>query len=128
MTVNVISSVIVMIFHWLGDFVCQTRDMANNKSKSYLWLLVHTLCYSLVLLIGCLLSRTTIFDSLPETYIISFVAINGFIHFWVDFVTSKISSYFYKKEDFYKFFCTIGLDQFIHISTLLITLGIVTSK
>lgn len=128
MTVNVLSSIIIVFIHWIADFVCQTREMANNKSKSALWLSIHVFTYSFVLLVGCLLTRTTIFDSLSEIYIISFVVINGLIHFLVDFVTSKITSYFYKKEDVYKFFCTVGFDQFLHVTTLLVTLGIVTSR
>lgn len=38
----------LMLSHWIADFLCQSDWMAQNKSKSWKVLLLHTLTYSTV--------------------------------------------------------------------------------
>lgn len=93
---------IILVFHWFADFVCQTRQMANNKSKSSYWLGYHILVYSIIM---------SIFGW-------RFALINGLAHFITDFCTSKGTSFFWKKQNIHAFFVVIGFDQLLHIVIL----------
>lgn len=105
----------VYALHTLADFVFQTRWMAENKSKSLKALSLHIAEYTGIIFIGMILI-------LPLQYAALYSLVNGCIHFFTDFVTSKISSKAYKSENIKLFWITIGIDQFIHISSLLLTL------
>lgn len=43
-----LSLIFVFLTHYIADFLCQTREMANNKSSSVYWLTLHVLTYSIV--------------------------------------------------------------------------------
>ena len=97
--------------------------MATKKGSSIKWLSIHVLVYTLTMFIGFgiyLLFTEVRADDLYEKYII-FTVLNGVLHWGTDFLTSKGTTYFYKKENMYGFFGTVGLDQLIHASTLLLT-------
>jgi hypothetical protein len=103
----------ILFFHWLFDFFLQTREMANNKSKSNYYLGQHVGLYSF----GLLLVSSFIFtNNINEG--LCWIGINGVAHFLTDYVTSRASSALYKEERFHEFFCIIGLDQLIHYVTL----------
>lgn len=92
-------------FHFMGDFLFQTDSMAQNKSKSNKWLGIHVLTYMVpFILFGPL-----------------FMFINGAAHFVIDWCTSRITSYLWKKNDRHNFFVVIGLDQALHMTTLILT-------
>lgn len=91
--------------HWVSDFVLQTDAMARGKSTSIKWLSIHVAVYTVLLFI----------------FGWQFALINGAVHWVVDFFTSKWSSYLWKKEEVHWFFVVIGLDQAIHMATLLST-------
>lgn len=93
---------VVLFTHWLADFVCQTRDMANNKSKSNSWLLYHISTYSLIM----------------SVFGLKFALMNGVAHLGTDYVSSRLTRMFWKKGDIHKFFCVVGLDQFAHVAVL----------
>ncbi len=103
-----------LLVHWIGDFFLQSNWMATNKSKNIEPLLAHVLTYSLCLLV----LMCWVVDDL-----LLFVLINGALHFCIDFVTSRITSYFWAKEDKHNFFVVIGLDQFLHNVCLITTLS-----
>ena len=100
---------LVLFTHFVADFICQTDNMAKNKSKSLKWLSFHIAVYTLIF---CYLG-------------IEFALINGVCHFLIDFITSKISSYYYAKGRIHDFFVVIGFDQLLHTSILIMTLSLV---
>lgn len=106
----------IMLAHWLADFVCQTSWMATNKSKNWLALASHVGVYSLVLMYMTLMMSLH-YESAPVD-VLKFGFINGFCHFWVDAVTSRITKYLWTKGDVHNFFVIIGFDQFIHFAIL----------
>jgi len=105
----------IFVGHFFADFVCQTRQMGDNKSKSFYWLSVHIVAYTIAL--G--LSTFFIFENFVTFTL--WLLLNSFLHLCTDFVTSKTTSFFYKKQNWYWFWTVIGLDQLIHIMTLYYT-------
>lgn len=97
---------IVIWLHFLADFIMQSNKMALNKSSSFKYLGLHGLVYSI-----------------PFLYFgFTFAIITGILHFIIDGITSRITSYFWKKENRHWFFVTIGFDQAVHMSCLILLL------
>lgn len=112
-----ISDVIVLLVaHFIGDFVCQSRMMADNKSKNIWWLLTHGIIYSIILFI--LMFIFTSYGTIP---LILFSLFNGLIHIIFDKLSSTCTSKYYKQKQFYRMFTVIGFDQLLHLVTLLLT-------
>ena len=104
----------LLLMHFIFDWRLQSREIAENKSKSVKALLHHVKIY------GCGLATFTI---CWQVSILWFV-INLFVHFATDYVSSKISSHLYKNKEFTQFWNMIGLDQLIHYATLFGTLAL----
>jgi len=109
--------IVLLLTHWYGDFFLQTDWMALNKSINNDALAAHVGVYTLILFLGIFLFRL----GGDPSNILLFAIVNGVIHFDVDFLTSRWSSYLYKKGDRHNFFVVVGLDQTIHFLTLFIT-------
>lgn len=107
--------ILVFTIHFIADFLCQTRTMATNKSKSLYWLTIHVLCYTTVT------TLCWIYFNIDLKVILSIWLVTFSTHWLTDFTTSKFTTYFYLKNNMFGFFSIIGLDQLIHAITLLIT-------
>ena len=124
-----ITLVELMFLHFFSDFVLQSNWMATNKSKSQKALMIHCTIYGLPFLI---------FGS------VSFVCYLIITHYFVDFVTSRITSKLFKEwydyqitdvksgpiktmetamgiepPTLHNFFVVIGFDQFLHFFILM---------
>ena len=108
----------IMLVHWFSDFVLQTRHMVTRKSEDnyYLWLHVSIYSVSTIFFWFLLLLFTSTDINFIDMFI-SFVLILS-THWVTDYFTSRLSSRFYKKEDYYNFFNVIGIDQWLHYLTL----------
>lgn len=125
-TVTLVQILLILFFHWVGDFLLQDTNMAINKSKSIMWLTKHVKAY--------------MFGMLPITYLIVHYGgsvedafmwwiINGILHWCTDYCTSRWTSKLYAAQKFYgfpAFFSVIGLDQYIHYACLFTTFCIYT--
>lgn len=109
---------IILICHFVFDFIFQTDAMAKGKSTSNKCLIQHVGVYSL----GLCLMALTLNTSLKFWYLVLWVVINTILHFATDYVTSRINSYLWKKQDVHNFFVGVGADQMIHYATLIGTL------
>lgn len=109
----------VLFAHWAADFLCQTRWMGDNKSSNINAMAAHIGVYAFVL--GLFMQPVFL-----QQYSTSctFVGINAALHLATDYVTSNITKYAYRKQKMHLFWSTIGFDQFLHVSALLLTLGV----
>ena len=110
MLADVRTILLLVWVHFAADFILQTDAMAQNKSKSNAWLGLHILVYTvpLVLFFGWY-----------------FAIINGIAHFLVDWCTSRINKRLWDAGKVHYFFVGVGADQAIHISTLVLTAGLI---
>ena len=113
----------ILFIHFIADFLFQNSWMAKNKSSDNFPLFVHIVVYSFILLIPSFF----IFKS-PELAWY-FAILNGVLHYCVDYITSRLSSYMYKTNQMgtnflpsISFWSIIGFDQFLHSLMLLFTL------
>lgn len=118
---------LLMFLHWLADFIFQTDEMAKNKSTSFKWLTKHVLTYSGVLFAGlfgwCFFTADSLLLVESGLYFsLAFAVTNGILHFLIDAVTSRITSYLWKQQKVHLFFVVIGLDQFLHFACLYLTM------
>lgn len=113
----------LMFVHWVADFVLQSDWMATNKSKATEPLMFHvgvyTLCFAIVATILVLMGYVHYKDAILWVYL------NFMLHLATDFFTSRLNSWLYPRSRHY-FFVAIGFDQFIHLTTLLVTLAWLT--
>ena len=108
---------VILVTHFVADFLCQTDKMALNKSHSIKWLSVHVLVYSLVLGLGSLFFLA----ELGWEYWAYYVLTNGILHWITDYFTSKQTTRLWKLESKHWFFVMVGFDQLIHYSCLFST-------
>ena len=112
--------ILIFLFHWVSDFVCQTHEMSLKKSKSILWLSYHVVVYTAV----TTLLWSIFFGGMIENFSVIVPSIFGitFVTHWItDYFTSKWTSRRWQEKKVHEFFVVIGLDQLIHATTLLIT-------
>jgi len=103
-------AIILVWMHFFADFILQSDSMATKKSSSNKWLGLHIAAYSLPFFLWL------------GWY---FALINGIAHFITDWCTSRITSKLWAEKKVHWFFVTIGFDQAIHITTLLISYQII---
>ena len=97
---------LVLWGHFFADFACQTDEMEINKSKSHAWLMVHCMTYGVAIAIPMMLMYGT------RGWVYGMAA--GVTHWPVDLVTSRITSWLWRKELRHWFFWMIGFDQALH--------------
>lgn len=96
---------LLIIFHFVGDFLLQSDEMAIKKSSNNKWLLIH----------GCMYGWLFIYFG------ILFAVVNTVAHLITDYFSSRATSMLYKAGQRHWFFVVIGLDQMIHLLTLVIS-------
>jgi peptidoglycan biosynthesis protein MviN/MurJ (putative lipid II flippase) len=97
--------IIILIIHFIADFVLQSSWMAQNKSKSNIALLTHVFVYMIpFLIIG-----------------FWYAVLNSVLHFIIDYNTSRLTSKLWSKGEVHYFFVVIGLDQTLHFICLFST-------
>lgn len=111
--------ILILIIHWIADFVLQTDKEAKGKSKNWSDLLSHTITYSLFWFsCGSLLSGYLGYD---YGKIVLFVLITFICHTITDYFTSRLNSKLWAKGDVHNFFVSIGFDQVLHYVQLFVT-------
>lgn len=125
--------------HFVGDFLFQTDWMAMNKSQRWDALAAHVGVYAVTLgLFTSIALPPAPYPYADTVWFSAFVAVNAALHFVTDAVTSRATSRLWflptvgfgmrpnwiqveVKNTRHWFFVLIGLDQLIHVLTLLWT-------
>jgi hypothetical protein len=98
--------IMIYVFHFIGDFLLQTQWMSLNKSNDLKALTTHCIVYSIPFL----------------WFGLKYAAINGVLHFIVDYFTSKFTKRTAEDQNWRLFFIIIGFDQMLHMIILTLTL------
>lgn len=114
----------ILATHLLADFFLQSQSDAVNKHKLRGSFARHIITYSAAFIP---LTISAVGFNWIQVFIISFIYIGG-VHGLVDAITSQTNKYFYSKGDMYHFFCSVGVDQFLHTMHLLILLEYLAPK
>ena len=109
MTIELKHICVLLMLHFIGDFLLQPNWVAKDKNSNPIALIIHGCLYSLPFAFHIM-----IFD-MQYNMTWGFIFLNSGIHIIVDFITSKFTSYFHKKEMRSAFFDTIGFDQMAHM-------------
>lgn len=125
--INIYTLIFLMFSHWVSDFILQTDYMARGKSKTSLPLLLHILCYSIGMSIFA-------FTMLDEKAAFWFLIFNAYLHYIIDYYTSRISSKLHAENKIgsttipnFGMFTVIGFDQFLHFVSLVVTYMFLTT-
>lgn len=112
--------IILLIVHYLGDYIFQARKDANLKHESLLHMLNHIVTYSSIVII--IFTICCFCDGYCNiTGYILFISLNCFSHFVIDFITSNFNYQMWKSQREKLFWCGIGFDQLLHITILYLT-------
>lgn len=107
-----IMTLLLMLWaHFIGDFILQSDKMALSKSSSNKWLSLHVLIYILPFVVVLW----------TWNFVWVYVLTNAVLHFVVDYITSRAASRLWKADKRHWFFVVIGLDQVLHLNILLVT-------
>jgi hypothetical protein len=120
---------IIIVIHYIADFVFQDEKWAVGKSKSLDCLFMHTVTYSLVWVAFSLIWMLFDFQNARNiaSGILYFAPITFVCHTITDYFTSKVTSGLYAKGKFGSsipnlgFFSMIGFDQVLHYAQLFLT-------
>lgn len=121
---NIQTVFFILIIHWVADYLLQNAWMAENKSKHWKPLLVHTSVYTVVTTVLWL--AVAIIP--PQWKQVVALATSTFIlHTATDYITSRISNRLWKQGKTRAFFNVLGLDQLLHFGQLFGTLWIINN-
>jgi hypothetical protein len=114
---------VLLVAHFVADFVCQTDWMAQNKSKRWDALALHVAVYGAAVL--AVLAPLGLFGVIADPGTVGWVwlAVNLCAHFVQDAITSRINSRLWQAKEVHWFFVSIGFDQLLHYVTLFVTAG-----
>ncbi len=114
--INFTELIIILVIHFLGDFVLQTHWQATNKSKDNVALTQHVTTYAI-----CWLAPMAVlfwfgpFNTLGGVILsLIFSAITFSAHWVTDYFTSRLNSKLWAKGDVHNFFVSVGFDQVLH--------------
>lgn len=109
---------VIIVMHWISDFVIQTDKQAKGKSNNWKDLLSHTFNYSAVWLALSIL--LILVEVLPLPFIL-FAPITFVAHTITDYFTSRINSRLWAEGRVHDFFVAVGFDQVLHYTQLFAT-------
>lgn len=121
--INIYIVIIILLMHWIGDFLLQTDWQAKNKSKNSLALMEHVFTYMSIWFVPILF----VYFTGAESYVGwggnmgFFPVITLVIHAIQDYFTSRLNTKLWNEGKVHWFFVSIGFDQLLHFIQLLLT-------
>ena len=115
---------VLLVAHFVGDFICQSDWMALSKSKLWVALAYHVGVYiSVVSLVVAAFQPPSPYPYVELLQFGAWVSVNSFAHFVQDAITSRINARLWQANERHWFFVGIGADQLFHYVTLFVTAG-----
>lgn len=135
---------VLLVAHFVADFLCQSDWMAVNKSKHWGALALHVYVYSNLLLVAMIGHWVVVYGADSPAFggrdVLWWLGVNGLAHFVQDAITSRVNARLWFVEVFksyplpdyalvkfgstrHWFFVAIGADQLLHYVTLFVTAG-----
>lgn len=102
---------LLLIAHFIGDFLLQTDEQAKGKSSSNLCLTQHLLTY--------IIPFTLLGFIIPISF--AFLIVTFVTHFVTDYISSRITKKLWNEGEVHWFFAVVGADQLVHMLTLIWT-------
>ena len=122
---------LIIVIHFIADFIFQAEEWATNKSKSNVALFHHVRVYSTFwVFASCLMLGYARPGETTQWYVINsflFAVITFVAHFITDYITSRIVSkrfadkYYGSPIPNFGAFTVIGFDQVLHYTQLFLT-------
>jgi hypothetical protein len=129
---------IIVVIHFIADFIFQAEEWAVNKSKSIGHLFAHVSMYTMIWsLLGNFLFASPCDASflgycVNTPKLVSFLGITFVAHFITDYLTSRVVSQKFANNQYgspipnFGAFTVIGFDQVLHYGQLFLTYYILT--
>lgn len=115
---------VLLVAHFVGDFILQSDWMALNKSKESYALGVHVVVYTAALMFMVSMAITVgALTHITAPQYATWLVVNAFAHFVQDAVTSRLNARLWQANERHWFFVAIGFDQLLHYVTLFVTAG-----
>ena len=124
---NLIEIFMIIVIHWVADFVLQSDEDAKGKSKYAKNLLNHTALYSFLWLTPLMIyNEVLLSDKLIGFHLaFDFICITFIFHTITDYFTSRLNAKLWEEKKAHNFFVSIGFDQVLHYVQLFITFYII---
>lgn len=113
--------ILIILVHWVADFIFQPHSWAKNKSSSWKALLSHTFLYTIIWMIPVAIVND------GDLRVIPFLGLTFLFHTITDYFTSRVVKQKFEEEDFGNSipndgaFTVIGFDQVLHYLQLILT-------
>lgn len=125
MQINIITVLFLLLNHYICDFIYQEQKIRVTKSFSIKSLLIHTIMYSFIFSLHLLTYELITSQSIEVVSILmsvlKFMGLTFVVHTVTDYITSKMSSFYYKRDDNFNTMNIIGLDQWTHYVQIILT-------
>lgn len=123
MNISLLAIFVIIITHFIGDFVLQTHWQAINKSKDNNALTQHVSIYAMCYLVPMwMLFYMEPFNFWGAVVLSLLFAWITFVSHWVtDYFTSRLNAKLWAKGNIHNFFVSIGFDQLLHFTQLITT-------
>ena len=108
---------VLLVAHFVGDFICQSDWMALHKSKRWDALGLHVGTY--IFVVGWIVFLFA--TPSREAWWPQWLIINAAAHFVQDAMTSRINARLWQANERHWFFVGIGADQLLHYVCLFVT-------
>lgn len=119
---------LIILAHWVFDFILQTDKEATGKSHDNMCLVSHTIKYSMpwsiVTMLMFLMRSVHFFEAI--TLGCTFTMITFITHTVTDYFTSRYNSKLWAENKRHMFFVAIGGDQVLHYFQLILTYYLLT--
>lgn len=124
----VYEGLIIILAHWIFDFILQNDKEATGKSSDNMCLLSHTIKYSVpwIPIIAVMLLLRGKNPGITLMAGCTFSMITLVLHTLTDYFTSRYNSKLWSAGKRHSFFVAIGGDQVLHYIQLFITYYLLT--